>query len=195
MVGKVESQKGRYDGVEKLMAFSENGEFPTIHDDIFGLFTRNVDPSVGNVMDLGASVGFLSRRMADAGFHVDAIEPDPASIRAGQEYGLYEGIKVKRWKLAAQDYDELVYWLGAKRIKVVMARRVISELDTAGMTPRLFTDACAAAGVEHLFLEGRAPRQHTTHRLDCLAVELTEIEAFTPKVFDGPHRAYLTPRG
>lgn len=182
----------RFDCPEYVEAWKSTGAFPSIHDAIFAQLCAKVDPSVGAVLDLGSSTGLLSRRMADAGYTVYAIEGSVATSNAGREAGIYDGIDVLRSRMRPSDLARLGEWLAKRDIAVVMARRVFPELDDYGCHPASLSRVFCEAEVEHIFVEGRLPRPNATHRLRTLD---QEIEALGPnwqvESFDGPHRAHL----
>lgn len=182
----------RFDCPEYVDEWKATGSFPAIHDGIFSLL-RNVLPDVdGAVLDLGSSTGLLSRRMADAGYTVFAIEGSVATSNVGRAAGIYSGIEVTRARMRPSDLNSFGDWLAKHDIRVVMARRVFPELDDYGCHPKTLARVFAEAGVEHIFVEGRLPRPNATHRLQTL---IDEIEALGPlwqvDRQDGPHRAHM----
>ncbi|MBH0778806.1 class I SAM-dependent methyltransferase [Nocardia bovistercoris] len=184
----------RYDSAEHLYDWQRNGTFPRIHDDIYNLVRSEVSPSDGGVLDLGSSTGLLTRRLAQAGYTVEGIEADANAIAAGRTAGTYApGVPVQHWMLTPGELPDLADYLADSAIRVVVARRVLPELDDAGITPAMLGDTFAKASVRHLFLEGRAPRQAATHRVRSVSIECAELERhWTPITFDGKNRAYLT---
>ncbi|MGV9668660.1 hypothetical protein [Nocardia niigatensis] len=184
----------RFDSAEHLYDWQRTGRFPRIHDDIYNLVRSEVSPTDGELLDLGASTGLLTRRFAQARFVVNAIEADPASIDAGRAAGTYgPGVPVQLWTLTPAALPDFVEYLVAREIRIVVARRVLPELDNSGVTPELLGEALANAGVNHLFLEGRSPRQDAKHRLRSVSDEIAGLENhWSPATLDGKHRAYLT---
>lgn len=182
----------RFDCPQYLDAWKATGAFPSIHHGIFGMIIGAITPEDGAVLDLGSSTGLMSRRLADAGFTVHAIEDSRASIAAGREAGTYEGIDVTRERIYPDTLDQFTLWLRIYEIQVVVARRVFPELDDYGISPAMMSAAFLQAGVQHLFVEGRVPRHNVKHRLHCMHREVEELgEGWAVADFDGPHRAHL----
>lgn len=190
----------RFNSTEYLDAWKATGKYPVIHDGIVRLFVAGVQQDVGRVLDLGSSTGLLTRRLWGKGYDVVGVETSRAAVAAGREAGTYiaegrdapAGPEVYRHQLLPGQLHDFGVWLLEHQIKAVVARRVLPELDDYGVTPAMLSDVLVHAGVEHLFVEGRAPRAHTTHRLPTLTQEIEALgECWTPKTFDGPHRAHL----
>lgn len=186
----------RFDSAEHLDDWQRTGRYPKIHDDIYNLIRSEVDASDGAVLDLGSSTGLLARRLDAAGFDVTGIEADAKAIDAGKGAGTYRGtVAVCHWLLTPDELPKLSDFIESRRIRVVVARRVLPELDDAGVTPELLGAVLAKSGVRHLFLEGRAARQGSKHRLRSVSAEVAGIaRCWTATTFDGQHRAYLTPK-
>ncbi|RJO69790.1 class I SAM-dependent methyltransferase [Nocardia panacis] len=184
----------RFDSAEHLYDWQRSGRFPRIHDDIYNLIRSEVSPSDGPVLDLGSSTGLLARRLQHARFAVHAVEADANSIDAGRTAGTYgPNVPVRHWMLTPGQMPEFGEFLANAGITIVVARRVLPELDDAGVTPELLGETLANAGVSHLFLEGRAPRQDAKHRLRSVSDEVAGLETdWRPATFAGNHRAYLT---
>ncbi|WP_280273388.1 hypothetical protein [Nocardia wallacei] len=184
----------RYDSAEHLYDWQRSGRYPKIHDDIYNLIRSEVDLTDGALLDLGSSTGLLARRLEGTGFNVTAIEADAKAIEAGKAAGTYgRGCAVCPWTLTPDEMPKLFDFIDSRRIRIVVARRVLPELDNAGVTPAMLGATLANAGVRHLFLEGRAPRQGATHRLRSVTDEIAELEKCWQTVtFDGKHRIYLT---
>ncbi|WP_416565068.1 hypothetical protein [Nocardia testacea] len=122
----------RYDSAEHLYDWQRNGRFPKIHDDIYNLVRSEVGPEDGAVLDLGSSTGLLTRRLEQAGFDVVGIEADANAIEAGRTAGTYAGsVPVRHWMLTPNQLPEFGIFLRSARIKTVVARRVLPELDDA----------------------------------------------------------------
>lgn len=182
----------RFDCPQYLDAWKAAGAFPSIHHGIFGMIIGAITPEDGAVLDLGSSTGLMSRRLADAGFTVHAIEGSRASIAAGREAGTYAGLTVTRQRLAVSSLPEFLDWMIAHEIRVVVARRVFPEMDDYGIKPAALSALFLEAGVQHLFVEGRVPRHNVKHRLHCMHREVEELgESWAVADFDGPHRAHL----
>ncbi len=182
----------RFDCPEYIEEWKTTGGFPTIHNGIFSLLC-NVLPDVdGAVLDLGSSTGLLSRRMADVGYTVFAIEGSVATSNVGRAAGVYSGIEVTRARLRPVDMNSFGDWLVTRDIRVVMARRVFPELDDYGCYPQTLARVFAQAGVQHIFVEGRLPRPNATHRLQTLHDEIAALgPLWQVDRQDGPHRAHL----
>lgn len=190
----------RFNSTEYLDAWKATGKYPAIHDGILRLITGAVDQDVGPMLDLGSSTGLLTRRLWGKGYDVAGVEFSRAAVTAGREAGTYladsadapAGPEVYRHQLLPGELHDFGVWLLEHQIKVVIARRVLPELDDYGVTPAMLSEVLIHVGVEHLFVEGRAPRAHATHRLSNLTQEIDALgECWTPKTFDGPHRAHL----
>ena len=182
----------RFDCPEYVEEWKAVGAFPSIHDGIFGMLMTTVGPEIGGVLDLGSSTGLLSRRMADAGYTVYAIEGSVATSNVGKEAGIYAGIEVLRARLKPRDMGSFSEWLTKRDIRVVMARRVFPELDDYGCHPSFLAKVFAEAGVGHIFVEGRLPRPNAVHRLRTLADEIAALGSlWEVERQDGPHRAHL----
>ncbi|SKT22812.1 class I SAM-dependent methyltransferase [Mycobacteroides abscessus] len=190
----------RFNSTEYLDAWKATGKYPAIHDGIVRLFMAGVQQDVGRVLDLGSSTGLLTHRLRHYGYDVVGVESSRAAVTAGREAGTYKRDhdlpgsepEVYRHQLLPGELHDFGVWLLEHQIKAVVARRVLPELDDYGVTPAMMSDVLVHAGIEHLFLEGRAPRKHATHRLPTLAQEIDALgDAWTPKAFDGPHRAHL----
>jgi hypothetical protein len=182
----------RFDCPEYVEAWQASGSFPAIHDGIFSLLSNILPDLDGSVLDLGSSTGLLSRRMADAGYTVYAIEGSVATSNVGRNAGIYSGIEVLRARLKPRDMGSFAEWLSKRDIKVVMARRVFPELDDYGCHPSFLAQVFAEAGVEHIFVEGRLPRPNATHRLQTLHDEIAALgPLWEVDRQDGPHRAHL----
>ncbi|MCU1647153.1 MAG: 8, gp08 [Nocardia sp.] len=184
----------RFDAAEHLYDWQRSGRFPRIHDDIYNLIRSEVSPSDGAVLDLGASTGLLARRLQHARFAVHAVEADANSIDAGRTAGTYgPSVPVRHWMLTPGQMPEFGEFLREAGVTIVAARRVLPELDNAGVTPEILGETLAKAGVRHLFLEGRAPRQDAKHRLRSVSDEVAGLETHWKAVtFDGKQRTYLT---
>lgn len=182
----------RFNSAAYLDAWKSGGSFPAIHTGLFNLVITEVTPDVGAVLDLGSSTGLMSRRLADAGYTVLAVEGSRAALAAGREAGTYEGILASHWRLLACSLTEFSAWVELQQIKIVVARRVFPELDDYGVRPAMLSELFIGAGVEHLFVEGRAPRSAATHRLPTLEYEIEALgDDWTVVSNDGPHRAHL----
>jgi hypothetical protein len=182
----------RFDCPEYIDEWKATGRFPAIHDGIFAMLQAAVSPEDCRVLDLGSSTGLLSRRMADAGYTVYAIEGSVATSNVGREAGLYDGVEIMRARLRPDDLRSLREWLHTRKIAVVMARRVFPELDDYRLAPPTLARVFAEAGVEHIFVEGRLPRHNSTHRLSTLDKEIEALgDLWEVESYDGPHRAHL----
>ncbi|RIR62872.1 hypothetical protein D2E33_04110 [Mycobacteroides abscessus] len=190
----------RFNSAEYLDAWKATGKYPAIHDGIFRLITSGVTPDVGVVMDLGSSTGLLTRRLWESGYKVFGVESSRAAVAAGREAATYtrgelpaDGPEVYRHQLLPVDIrGDFAISMDMHGVKAVVARRVLPELDDYGVTPAILSSVLVDGGVEHLFVEGRAPRKHATHRLPTLEQEIDALgDAWTPMAFDGPHRAHL----
>lgn len=184
----------RFDSAEHLYDWQRSGRFPRIHDDIYNLVRSEVSPSDGAVLDLGSSTGLLARRLHKARFVVHAVEADANSIDAGRTAGTYgPSVPVRHWMLTPSQMPEFGEFLRASGVTIVAARRVLPELDDAGVKPAMLGETLTKAGVRHLFVEGRAPRQDAKHRLRSVIDEVANLERCWKAVtFDGKHRVYLT---
>lgn len=184
----------RFDSAEHLYDWQRSGRFPNIHDGIYNLIRSDVGPADGTLLDLGSSTGLLTRRLGQAGFTVLGVEADANAIEAGRTAGTYSHtIPVRRWVLTPNQLDAFGDLLRAEGVTIVVARRVIPELDDAGVTPPLLAATLANSGVRHLFVEGRAPRRDASHRLRSLAIETAELGTrWQTATVDGSHRVYLT---
>ncbi|WP_067565869.1 hypothetical protein [Nocardia acidivorans] len=184
----------RFDSAEHLYDWQRTGRFPKIHDDIYNLIRSEVSPGDGAALDLGSSTGLLARRLKHARFVVHAVEADANSIVVGRGAGTYgPGVPVRHWMLTPGQMPEFGEFLAGAGITIVAARRVLPELDDAGVSPELLGETLANAGVRHLFLEGRAPRQDAKHRLRSVSDEVAGLQKYwKPTTFDGKHRVYLT---
>ncbi|MFI5778681.1 hypothetical protein [Nocardia sp. NPDC051570] len=184
----------RFDSAEHLYDWQRSGRFPRIHDDIYNLIRSEVSPADGPVLDLGSSTGLLARRLHRAQFVVHAVEADATAIDAGRTAGTYgPNMPVRHWMLTPGQMPEFGEFLRENGVTVVVARRVLPELDNAGVTPELLGATLAKAGVRHTFLEGRAPRQGSRHRLSSVNDEIAGFdERWQATTFDGKHRVYLT---
>lgn len=187
----------RFNSTEYLDAWKATGKYPAIHDGIFRLIKQGVEPEVGRVVDLGSSTGLLTRRLWGHGYDVCGVETSRAAVAAGREAATYGsgkliGPEVYRHQLIPGQFHDFALWLIEHEVRVVVARRVLPELDDYGVTPAMLSGVLIHAGVEHLFVEGRAPRAHATHRLPTLIHEIEALgERWTPKSFDGAHRVHL----
>lgn len=182
----------RFNCPEYVDAWKDGGKFPNIHNGIFNLIARGVKPEDGNILDLGSSTGLLSRRLADAGYTVYPMEASRVAIAEGTEAGVYDDLEVTQFRLRPSRIPEFIEWLSKHHIKVVVARRVFPELDDSGIPPVLMTEAFIAAGVEHLFVEGRVPRANVKHRLHNLRAEIDALGLlWSVADVDLPHRAHL----
>ncbi|WP_457066992.1 hypothetical protein [Mycobacteroides abscessus] len=190
----------RFNSTEYLDAWKDTGKYPAIHDGIIRLIMGGVDQDVGPVLDLGSSTGLLTRRLWGKGYDVVGVESSRAAVAAGREAGTYladsadapAGPVVYRHQLLPGELHDFGVWLLEHEIKVVVARRVLPELDDYGVPPGMLSEVLVNAGVEHLFVEGRAPRAHATHKLPTLAQEIDALgECWTSKTFDGPHRVHM----
>ncbi|SIB66174.1 class I SAM-dependent methyltransferase [Mycobacteroides abscessus] len=190
----------RFNSTEYLDVWKATGKYPAIHDGIFRLVLDGIRPDIGAVLDLGSSTGLLTRRLWGKGYDVLGVESSRAAAKAGRETGTYlaegkdapAGPEVYRHQLLPGELHDFGVWLLEHQIKVVVARRVLPELDDYGVTPAMLSDVLVHAGVEHLFVEGRAPRARATHRLPTLTHEIEALgQCWTAKAFDGPHRAHL----
>jgi hypothetical protein len=184
----------RFDCPEYVRAWQDTGKFPPIHDGIFALLKAKIPVAEDGttVLDLGSSTGLLSRRMADAGYTVYAIEGSVATSNVGREAGIYDGIEIMRSRLKTEDLRDLREWMHRQEISVVMARRVFPELDDYGVAPQFLARVFAEAGVKHILVEGRLQRPYATHRLKSLSDEITALgDLWTVESYDGPHRAHL----
>jgi hypothetical protein len=169
----------RFDCPEYVRAWQDTGKFPPIHDGIFALLKAKIPVAEDGttVLDLGSSTGLLSRRMADAGYTVYAIEGSVATSNVGREAGIYDGIEIMRSRLKTEDLRDL---------------RVFPELDDYGVAPQFLARVFAEAGVKHILVEGRLQRPYATHRLKSLSDEITALgDLWTVESYDGPHRAHL----
>lgn len=187
----------RFNSPEYLDVWKATREYPAIHDGIFRLIVSEVEPEIGNMLDLGSSTGLLTRRLWGQMYSICGVESSRAAVNAGRAAATYGdgtlvGPPVYRHQLLPGELHDFGVWLLEHQIKAVVARRVLPELDDYGVTPAMLSDVLVHAGVEHLFVEGRAPRKHATHRLPTLEQEIDALgDAWTPKAFDGPHRAHL----
>lgn len=184
----------RFDCPEYVQAWQDTGKFPAIHDGIFALLKAKVpvDEEGTSVLDLGSSTGLLSRRMADAGYCVHAMEGSRSTSNVGTEAGIYQDIEVARWRLRPGDMRTFTEWMVERRVTVVMARRVFPELDDYGINPSFLGKAFAFAGVRHLLVEGRVSRPYATHRFKSLGDEIGALgDLWEVESYDGPHRAHL----
>ncbi len=184
----------RFNSSEHLYDWQRTGRYPKIHDDIYNLIRSEVDTADGAMLDLGSSTGLLARRLEGAGFNVTGIEADAKAIEAGKVAGTYgRAVSVCHWLLTPDEMPKLFDFIDSRRIRIVVARRVLPELDNAGVTPELLGATLADAGVRHLFLEGRAPRQGATHRLRSVTDEIAELEhRWKTTTLDIKHSVYLT---
>lgn len=194
----------RFNSTEYLDAWKATGKYPAIHDGIFRLITHGVNQDVGAVLDLGSSTGLLARHLWENGYDLYGVEASRAAVTAGRDAGTYmaedgnpsDGPEVYRHQLLPGELHDLGVWLLEHEIKVVIARRVLPELDDYGVPPSMVSEVLVNAGVEHLFVEGRAPRARATHRLPTLTHEIEALgECWAPKTFDGLHRVHLVRTG
>lgn len=182
----------RYDCPQYLTTWKRTGKFPDIHDAMFRLVTSEVIPDIGVVLDLGSSTGLLTRRLREAGYQVVSIEASRAAIDAGNKVGTYGDTPPVSWKLAPDQMSSLAWWLGLHKVKAVVARRVLPELDDHGIDPAMVSQALIDGGVRHLFLEGRQPRAGAKHRLGALEREIDGLgEHWRVETAIGADLAYL----
>ena len=182
----------RYNCPQYLDTWRDKGTFPAIHTGIVDLLTSELSVDDCVVLDLGSSTGLLSRRLADQGYVVYPVESSRAAISQGKEYGTYDGLPVTHMRLRSDDMSELADWIAMNGITAVVARRVFPELDDCGIAPLQIGDTFLAAGVQHLFVEGRVPRAGARHRLHCLDKEIAALgPGWTVTTRDGAHRALL----
>lgn len=156
-------QKGsrRFNDQSYIEEYHQLGRFPKIHDDIAALVSAKV--KTAPAIDFGCNIGLLSVRLVkQIGLpSVVGIEPDPRDFARRVEHPSvsYYNMPVDRAHL-----DEIVKIIGAFGIKVVVARRVISEIgfNNFDFMPVL-SGALAESGIEQIFLEGRVYSSKSVH--------------------------------
>ncbi|WP_372672559.1 hypothetical protein [Amycolatopsis kentuckyensis] len=168
----------RFDDPSYVDAWGRAGVFPRIHQGIVQHVLTETEPVDGHVLDLGACTGLLGRQLADNGFTVFAVqEPGPAHD-LGRGRGVFDPIPVLDLRVTPDTIGTLVAWIEQVDVRTVIARRVFPELwDALGGKAGFdqLAEGLADAGVERIFLEGRAVSSRTTHPLGDAAREVAAL--------------------
>lgn len=165
----------RFDSPELVEHWQATGHFPVIHDAIFQAVKENLKPGT-RVLDLGACTGLLSRRMADAGYTVTAVEPDLSAWRQGDRAGTFTDIPVHTAPINTMGLFGFEAMLGERRIEAIVARRVFPEIHSAMRGDwHEFMESLNSSAVETIILEGRKHSTRTVHPLGHVAKEIAAL--------------------
>lgn len=192
----------RFSDEEYLRAWKEDGVWPKIHSTIYTLFSSTYEGR--SFLDLCCCTGLIGQHIQDVNkAKVVAVEGDPAWIQRGKKWGI--DVPVFELWVLPHTLRSFISFIEQNEVTGIVARRCISEIfgnDEKGRhlkTPNwdwaaTFTSAILEAGVNEIWIEGRADQGRSTH---CIPDTETEAKCFSTgfKVTDRyKTAAYLTPR-
>ena len=162
----------RFDSQKYLEAFRARRAYPAIHDELFDLIAAEYRGN-GAAIDVCCSTGLLGDRLKRK-LGIDAIgwDADADAVERGQAAGV--SIEVTVGRLDESTLAQFLELLSARGVRVLVARRCISELFTrntenarkATLNPEFaqaFVDGIAETGVNQVFLQGRAESRASVH--------------------------------
>lgn len=152
-----------YDDLEYVDDLIENGQYPSIHDDIFALHEL---VGATNVLDVGCCHGLLSHRLGTVYDNVVGIEP---SEEYCENLVHKDNVTYYNFEICDENLFMLYVILRKHDIDGVFCRRVISEIYSTGGEELVedFVNCLVECGVEYVALEGRVKFSNSTHPLDC----------------------------
>lgn len=164
----------RYNDPTHLETWKRSGRYPRIHDDLYRLLCEE---ALGTrFLDLGCSTGLLAERLQRSvkGAVVLGVDADVAAIAAGTEAGL----TVPREVLAVtpDTLETLGERIRTEGLTVLVARRCLPEILGAESAFALaFTQSLLQAGIEEIFVQGRAYSPQAKHALSQVEAEIQAL--------------------
>lgn len=174
----------RFSDEEYLRAWSEEGLYPKIHNIIYTLFSSTHEAE--SVVDLCCCTGLLGQHIKDVNnVSVVAVEGDEAWIERGKKWGT--NVETLNLWVLPNTLEVFTSFLKEHKVTGITARRCISEIfgnDDKGRHlkepnwawAKIFTDAIIGAGVNEIWIEGRANQGRSTH---CIPDTPTEAKCFS----------------
>lgn len=166
----------RYNDESYLQNWQNKDVFPRIHDDIFTLFMQTFESE--SVLDLCCAIGILGTRIHEkAGIDVCGVELLEKNILRAKKWGV--PIEILQLSIEPSTLPTFTDWIKVNNVTGIVARRCISEL--FGNTPdgkvdwewtKLWTNAVADAGVEEIWIEGRADQGRSVHPIPDTKTEI-----------------------
>jgi len=158
----------RFNSVEYLEAY-QRGRFPRIHKP---MFEAVLEQARGNrILDVCCSTGLLGEHLSTVGFDVIGIERDLEAIAAAKDHGV--GLDITPLSIDRSTAAEVYKLIEAAGVTIIVARRCFSELFREERDFGVdFCRGIQAAGVNELFLQGRAPTKRATHPIPNLDAEI-----------------------
>jgi hypothetical protein len=160
----------RFSSVEHLETWKKTGAFPEIHAPICNFIAETADGS--RFMDLCACFGLLGTRLAKLlKVKVTGVEGNLDFVNQATAAGI--PIDLVTLRVTRDTLPRLVEIIETNGIKVIVARRAMPELwgeDLAGGS--LFADQIRSAGVQEIYLEGRAKTSNAVNALASIDQEI-----------------------
>jgi len=180
----------RFNSVQHTEAFAAGRGFPKIHDNIFNLIAETW--TGGSFIDVCCSTGLLGQRLIDKlGVMCCGLEGDAEAIANGKEHGV--SMFIYQLLLDDRSLGGFSRILRDHDVNTVVMRRCVSELFAKGMPlgvgntvqtelkPEFaaqYVDALLGAGVNEIYLQGRAESASSKHIIPNVEAE---IEFFLPQ--------------
>lgn len=164
----------RFDDLEYVKQYNQNGKFPKIHDDIASLDKYIPE---GVVLDLGCCTGLLSCRLAQKHRAVIGIEPNKHYLENAVRK---ENVHYVNMKICEETMQRLKEIVREHNITCVYARRVLPEICDAGGTKlvRSMIAMFKECGVKYIVVEGRKCNSKSTHLLKSIEREKEMLSGF-----------------
>jgi len=174
----------RFNSTTYVDHYKVTGRFPKIHDNLFNLITETWEG--GSFIDVCCSTGLLGQRLIDKlGVMCCGIEGDSRAITAGKQGGVQ--MTVYQTYIDEKSLANLSRILSDHDVNTVVMRRCVSELFAKGMPlgvgntvqtelkpgfAEKFIDTLLAAGVDEIYLQGRAESASSKHVIPNVEAEI-----------------------
>lgn len=157
----------RFDDLQYVNEYNQNGKFPKIHDDIASL---DEYVPAGVVLDLGCCTGLLSCRLAQKHKTVIGIEPNKQYLAHAVHK---DNVNYVNMKICEETMQQLKEIITKYNVTCVYARRVLPEICDAGgiKLVRGMISLFNECGVKHIVIEGRKCSKNSTHVLKSIERE------------------------
>lgn len=164
----------RFDDEGYLQAWSQEGRYPAIHDDLYR-FVMVYGAVELHYLDLACSTGLLGQRLRDAGYKVVGVDRDRKAIELAGRHGV--PLTIEELEVDAAHPAPLVELLEVYGITAIIARRCFPEIigEDLSRAP-ILAKALHAAGVHEIFIEGRQWSRASRHPLGHISAEVKALE-------------------
>lgn len=188
----------RFNSTQHVEQFAQGRGYPKIHDNIFNLIAETWRG--GSFVDVCCSTGLLGQRLIDKlGVMCVGVEGDLEAIGNGKQHGIHMSLHH-----VLLDVDTLGLFsriLDMHQVNTVVMRRCVSELFAKGMPLGVgntvqtelkadfavkFVDTLLGAGVNEIYLQGRAESVSSKHVIPNVDAEIK---------FFLPHYSVIAKRG